>query len=1036
VDYRKLNEVTVEDTFPLPNIEDILRKLKEANFFTKLDLTDGFWQLKLSKRSRKKTAFSYGGKVYLWKRMPMGAKNSPATLARVMEKVLGPLVGEVCELYVDDLLIWGKTIHEHNENLGKVLEAFRKWNVKVKPAKCSFGACEVDFLGYKVGRHEIRASEKKVEAVKRMKAPENAQELRRILGMVTYLRGFVRNYASKVNKLRELLRKGHSFVWTQKHDKDFQEIKDEIARRVTLEQPDMEKPFIVTSDASYTGLGGYLSQMDGKKERIIAFCSRSLTAGENRYGPTQLEALGAVFAVNQFRKYIWGRRFTLRTDHTALKKVLTAGGKSRLLERWRYELIDFSFEVEHIKGKNMHIADCLSRAKTDRDKAEKEIAKTISALWLLEEERQERVREVATELVMPIEGEEEIENPVEPEVDVEEIELVKKARFGGERETVDEKEYVGLEREVVRKLSERAKRKVEVKLANRRWKLDGKKKVWTKELSKDEEWKRVPRQAEKVEILHEAHDVGHLGEVRCQELIGRRFFWENMKADISTYCRSCPLCARYNHYTRTRKGELHGIQPKERGDTVGLDLLKIGTTRGKEYVLVITEYITRFVVAVPIKNKASDTVAKAIVRNWVAYFGWPENIITDQGTEFEGVCEDLLHMWKVIHLTTVGYTPRANGVVERFNKTIVEMLSKQLDGKAGIDWRNILPILVFEYNSTRHTTTGETPIFLATGVMPDKIRISEDELPRTSRRQDRGIVEMFEALEKVKRRLKEKEKEYKEAQREKYDFVVFEEGDLVWVRNHPRTNKEKGTVKKLQTKFTGPWEVDERIGTGRYRVVREDEEGRQIDKDTKTEDMRTYIPRPRWMRKYFGRDLPEGRKLARSEESSGGSSESSEEAEVSEEAPRIQEEASKDTEVAEKPQEEIRTKPTRRVSFAPERDLVQVISKKTTETTKETPEESQKKTLEETPEEVTETPEEIRKKKPTGQKGERIEVRFKVGRTYKWFVGTVTSTRNSKQEIHVRWDNGDPSDWIPLTDKEMRQSPYPSTEIVKTPLTK
>ena len=295
VNYRRLNAVTKMDVFPLPRVDDTLDMLSRTQYFSTLDLTAGYWQVQMDKDSQEKTAFSTYSGHYEFQVMPFGLSNAPATFSRLMETVLVGLNRNCCLVYLDDVLVIGKSFSEHLLNLRKVFERFREANLKLKPEKCCLASDEVLYLGYVVSRNGISADPIKVESVKNFPQPNDLKSLRSFLGLASYYRRFIQNFSRVAGPLYELTRKDVEFLWKPIHDEVFCQLKQLLINAPVLAFPDFTKDFILETDASGVGLGAILAQGD-KDGNVhpIAYASRTLQQHEKNYAVTELEALGIV----------------------------------------------------------------------------------------------------------------------------------------------------------------------------------------------------------------------------------------------------------------------------------------------------------------------------------------------------------------------------------------------------------------------------------------------------------------------------------------------------------------------------------------------------------------------------------------------------------------------------------------------------------------------------------------------------------------------------------------------------------------------
>lgn len=361
VDFRRLNEVTVGDSYPLPLISDILGALGKARYYTTVDLASGFHQVPLREQDRHKTAFSTPGNHFEYCNMPMGLCSAPATFQRLMNTVLSGLVGTKALIYLDDIVIWGVTLQEHNQRLVEVFDRLRVHSLKLEPDKCEFLRKEVYFLGYKVTPDGVAMDEKKIAAVKNYPVPTNVKQLKAFLGLAGFYRKFVPRFSPIASPLHKLTGKNVPYVWGKEQAEAFQTLKDILCSEPLLQYPDFKKGFIVTCDASSTGLGSVLSQGPLGHDLPVAYASRVLTKAERNYSTIERELTAIVWGCKQFRPYIWGRKFTIVTDHKPLTWIFKMNDPSSRIMRLKLKLQEFDYTIVYKKGKENCNSDGLSR---------------------------------------------------------------------------------------------------------------------------------------------------------------------------------------------------------------------------------------------------------------------------------------------------------------------------------------------------------------------------------------------------------------------------------------------------------------------------------------------------------------------------------------------------------------------------------------------------------------------------------------------------------------------------------------------------
>lgn len=361
IDYRKLNDVTVGDSYPLPNITEILDKLGHSQYFTTLDLASGFHQLEVQPEDIPKTAFSTPYGHYEYKRMPFGLKNAPATFQRVMDSVLCGLQGERCFVYLDDIVVFASSLQEHQQKLEEVFYRLRKYQLKVQPDKCEFLRREVAYLGHIISNEGVKPNPDKIKAVEEFPVPKSCKDIKAFLGLTGYYRRFIPNFSKLTKPLTSLLKKDVPFIWGESQQMAFEQCKQLLINPPILQYPDFTKEFILTTDASMSAIGAILSQGEIGKDLPISYASRTLNKAESNYSTIERELLAIVWAVKHFRPYLFGRRFKIVTDHKPLTWLFSIKDPGSRLVRWRLKLEEFEYEVVYKAGKNNTNADALSR---------------------------------------------------------------------------------------------------------------------------------------------------------------------------------------------------------------------------------------------------------------------------------------------------------------------------------------------------------------------------------------------------------------------------------------------------------------------------------------------------------------------------------------------------------------------------------------------------------------------------------------------------------------------------------------------------
>ena len=321
--------------------------------------------MEVDEADRAKTAFVSRRGLFEFKTMPFGLCNAPATFERLMETVLAGLNWQICLIYLDDIIIVGKTFDDMIRNLDEVLQKLHDAGLKLKPRKCQLFAKRVDFLGHVISGEGIQTDPKKTQAVREWPRPESLHEVRSFLGFCSYYRRFIPKFAEISKPLHKLTEKNQKFLWTKECNDAFETLKEKMVSSPILAHPDFTKPFILDTDASDQAIGAVLSQRIEGKEHVIAYASRTLTKSERRYCVTRKKLLAVINFVKYFRHYLYGRAFTVRTDHGSLRWLMKFKNPEGQIARWLETLSSYEFKIDHRPGRVHRNADGL----TDRSKS-------------------------------------------------------------------------------------------------------------------------------------------------------------------------------------------------------------------------------------------------------------------------------------------------------------------------------------------------------------------------------------------------------------------------------------------------------------------------------------------------------------------------------------------------------------------------------------------------------------------------------------------------------------------------------------------
>ena len=688
VDYRQLNDATIKDAYPLPRIDDTLDMLAGKQWFSTLDLASGYWQVSLSQEARVKTAFATHSGLFQFRVMPFGLCNAPATFERLMDRVLQGLRWSRCLVYLDDIISFGGIFDGALTNWTLIFERLRSYGLQLKSSKCHLFRASVPFLGHIVGRHGLECDPKKIEDVKSWPVPDCLKSVRQFLGFVGYYRRFIPRFADVATPLVYLTGKDVPFVWDSSCSTAFNELRAALMDAPILAFPTETGLYVLDTDASNFGLGGVLSQIQNDQERVVAYCSRALRPSQRRYCTTKREMLAAVAMCIQFRSYLRGARFTLRTDHKSLVWLHRFKDTEGMMSRWLHSLQQFQFSIVHRPGKDHGNADGLSCAPSSP--CRQCTRPDCPPATLMHHDTDQPFDSVSTGSsedadLVPIQSGEDWIARLDDD-------LSQPAESSG-----DSFRILALQREdpvcmalhawiVADEFPTWAEVKSMLPELRSLWhhrsnlSVDANGTLWRKRSSQSANLQLLVPKAGRERLFLSYHASlygGHLGRTRTLARLADRFYWSGMSDDVKDWLSQCVACIKRKSPVG-RHHPLGNIPTGHRWDRIAMDILDVcdPTPEGFRYILVIADYFSKWTEAFPMKNKCADTVADILVENIILRFGMPLVIHSDQGREFEnGLMKSLCALLGCTKTRTAPYHPESDGMIERFNRICLMMLS-------------------------------------------------------------------------------------------------------------------------------------------------------------------------------------------------------------------------------------------------------------------------------------------------------------------------------------------------------------------------
>ena len=885
VDYRKLNEVTVKDVFPLPLIEECLDTLSGNVFFSTLDMASGYWQIEVEEADRPKTAFITKYGLYEHNRMAFGLCNAPATFQRAMQVIFHDLLWKKVLAYIDDIIVMGQDFASHLANLREVLQRLRTHHLKLKPRKCELFRRKVRFLGRVVSAEGVGVDPEKIEKVLQWPSPTCIKELQSFLGFVNYHREHIRNFAERASPLACLTGPKCDFIWAEEQQQSFEDLKQAVASAPVLGYPTAGGEFILDTDASDIAIGAELCQVQEGAERVLAFASYSLTPAQRNYCTTRKELLAVVRFTRHFRHYLLGRRFLIRTDHSSLSWLMRFRHPIGQLARWLEELSQFDMVVMHRAGAKHQNADALSRIPAscncyDAGKTLEELpcggcrhCRKIHEAWAKFEEDVDDVVPLATR-ALTVEDPQPQDSPSSDDAAGNATDLPYSLQEYRRKQLEDpdiSSVLTWIEDDLSPSSAELWLRSPTVKhlwrhkesLVMDRGVLCYK---WytPNTVSPTESFHlcKVVPQSLVDEVLHLSHDIplaGHFGADKTLAKIRQRFFWPSMSQDCASYVRSCPQCGRSKKSPRSRGalGQYHAGFPLER---VHLDILGPfpPSKSGNVYILMVIDQFTKWLECYPLPSQTAEKVATAFVQEFVARFGCPLQVHTDQGTNFEGeLFTAVCGLLRISKTRTTPYRPCSNGQVERMNRTLLQMIRCFLS--EGQDtWDEHLALLAGAIRASPSGSTGFSPNMLMLGrevLSPADLLLyppssdSEVESPDYVKELRRKLLRVHEEARKRLKVSQDSQKRYYDL---KQRTVEYQEGDLVYVL---KAAHRAGQSRKLSPVWQGPLLVIKLV-TPMLLVVRDQRKESVLHHD-RLKPFRERVV-PIWMRRLRQQFLQQG----------------------------------------------------------------------------------------------------------------------------------------------------------------------------------
>ncbi|KAL7288347.1 hypothetical protein TKK_0017681 [Trichogramma kaykai] len=646
-DYRKFNAVTAPNKYPVPNLKDFTNILSGKSVFSTLDLHQAFNQIPMAPEDVPKTALITPIGLFEFLYMPYGLRNASQTFQRFINEALGDL--PFTFVYIDDVLVASASAEEHEKNLELVLARLHKFNLRLNVDKCTFAKSEVTFLSHTVSAKGFVPLKEKVQAIVDFPQPRNIDELRRFLGLLNFYRPFIRHAASLSAPLTTLVTGQKKkdltpILWSQEATQTFLDCKSALVNATQLSFPQENAQLRLVTDASTIAAGASLEQLTDRGWQPLGFFSKKFSSGQRKYAPYDLELTAIYMAIKYFHSQLEGQDFDVWCDHKPLQYAFVQAPEHAPIVRQRQlaYISQYTTSIKYLPGLENSVADALSRMQTNEDQAQSTsqnssvdafaLPTSISLKKLAEEQAQdEQLHMIISDPSFPL--------------------ALQKGTYPVDNQALTI--YYNLANDSIRSY--------------------------------------VP-----VSLRREVFDIYHRlaipGPSATNKLIRRKFVWPKMSKDIAQWVKHCLACQQAKISRHTKLAPAKFTLPDDRFSHVHLDIVTLVPSEGFSHVLTMIDRYARWPEAVPIADMQATTVARAFIDTWVARYGAPEVITTDQGLQFES--ELFVHLCKLLGTNktrTTPYHPQCNGILERWHR---DFKSALMCFESDESWTKILPLVM------------------------------------------------------------------------------------------------------------------------------------------------------------------------------------------------------------------------------------------------------------------------------------------------------------------------------------------------------
>ena len=676
--------------------------------------------------------------------LPFGLSQAPGFFTELMNKVLQGIQHKFTLAYLDDILIYSKTWDEHLKHIQAVFDRLRDAGLKLKMSKCEFLKQEVKYLGHVISASGVKPDPEKVKAIRTLAPPENAKDVRTLLGMSGFYRKFIPNFAKIAQPLTELTKKNRHFVWTDECQKAFETLRTALSEAPILAFPDTNKPYKLYTDASNYAIGAALVQESAFGERVIQYLSHQLNDTQQRWPIIEKEAYAIVYSIKKFRPYLLGSKFTVMTDHKPLKYLFSSPfTASAKIQRWAILLSEYGCDINFISGAKNRVADGLSRLPClDPKVGEGEdmmtsVSSTRGPADYANQMREGRQGELLNDDSMLHECSfdvQVIDTDRAPQVQVHSDQDQCGQTEESSREKLrefleDRPDFKAIQSEdsEVQRIIEILKNEDHPNYADlsRYYHVEDGLLYRVSEPTKCDNYVGlqlvIPKflQQPLIDEIHSGYFGGHLGIDKTYDKLRSRFYWSGMYRDVVKFLKGCVACNMRK--LKRQRPPLQKMQiPKYPFEQISIDTSGPfpESYSGNRYIINVIDLFSGWPESFATSSKSADTVAKILMEHIIPWHSCPRVIVSDNGTEFcNAVIDQLSAFFNIKHIRTSVYHPQSNGKVERFNRVQNDALAKLVDSSHR-DWDTKIPGILSAYRTAKHESTGYSPFFVLFGRDP------------------------------------------------------------------------------------------------------------------------------------------------------------------------------------------------------------------------------------------------------------------------------------------------------------------------------